>query len=316
MRYDASVATTARDEPDAIGRYVQLPGLRAHYLDFGGQGRPVVLLHGLASSSRIWSIVARALARTNRVVALDQRGHGLSAKPDTGYDVATVAGELAAFIDELRLRRPVIVGHSWGAHVALEFAARYPEVAAGVVLVDGGIEALDGKSWAEVEREMAPPDLSHLTPAGLIAQVREWDWGRFWNADVEATLLSLFELAADGTVRPRLSKRNHMQILRAVWEQSLPDVYAAMVAPVAIMPAIGGPEEAVEKRRQVARARALLRQSTVRWFPDSSHDIPLEHPAELAKAIGSFASKLDAASIPDVNPRLNLAPMSGVGAGA
>ena len=218
-RQTTSVVFEKHESPRV--RSAQLSGLRLGYRDYGGFGRPIVLLHGLASSSHIWDVVGNTVSKTHRVVALDQRGHGTSDEPLAGYDFESVTADLAGFIDALGLYRPIIVGHSWGAHVALEFAARRPNDVSGIVLVDGGYEGLEGKTWAEIERDMAPPDLTHLTPQGLIEQVKEWEWGEFWNDHVEAEVLSLFEIDPSGTVRPRLSKASHMQILRAVWEQRL-----------------------------------------------------------------------------------------------
>src|SRR5687768_7247630 len=111
-------------------------GVRLHCLDWGGAGRPLVLLHGLASSCRIWDFTAPLLAERFRVFALDQRGHGLSDRPGS-YTFAEVTGDLAGLLQGLGLERPVIAGHSWGASVALQFAAKYPEVPAALALIDG-----------------------------------------------------------------------------------------------------------------------------------------------------------------------------------
>ena len=87
-------------------------------------------------ASGIW--LAPPLAHVFRVIALDQRGHGLSDTPDDGYDFKTITGDLARAIGALGWERPLVVGHSWGANVALQLAADYPALPSGVVLVDGG----------------------------------------------------------------------------------------------------------------------------------------------------------------------------------
>lgn len=83
-----------------------LDGLDFHYRDWGGTGTPLVLLHGLASTSHIWDLAAPLLAQEYRVLALDQRGHGTTSKPDTGYDSKTFVGDLRAFVGETGLERP------------------------------------------------------------------------------------------------------------------------------------------------------------------------------------------------------------------
>src|SRR5690242_7975437 len=126
-------------------------GLVMQYRDWGGGGRPILLLHGLASSAHIWELVAPRLRTRGRVVALDARGHGASAKPDEGYDYATIVADLAGALQALSLARPVVVGHSWGASVALAYAAQ-DATCAGVVLVDGGVvdmQARPDATWEE-----------------------------------------------------------------------------------------------------------------------------------------------------------------------
>ena len=74
----------------------------------------------------------------HHVLAIDQRGHGLSDKPQHGYDFASVAGDVRGLIETLGLRHVILAGQSWGGNVALEVAARFPGLAAGYIFVDGG----------------------------------------------------------------------------------------------------------------------------------------------------------------------------------
>lgn len=89
--------------------------------------RSFLLVHGLASNAQLWGgMSAELAARGHRVVAVDQRGHGLSSKVDDGFDFATLTDDLVAVADAMDLERPVVVGQSWGANVALELAVRHP----------------------------------------------------------------------------------------------------------------------------------------------------------------------------------------------
>ena len=96
-----------------------------HVRDSGGPdvAPPILLVHGLASNARIWDLLAPLLAASFRVAALDQRGHGGSDKSEDGYALAAIAGDLAKAIGALGWRRPLVVGHSWGANVALQLAS-------------------------------------------------------------------------------------------------------------------------------------------------------------------------------------------------
>ena len=122
-----------------LDEIVTIDGLDFHCQDWGGVGRPIVLLHGLASTCHIWHLTAPILARNFSVIAMDQRGHGDSTKPDYGYDFASVARDAAGLIKAKDLRSPIVVGHSWGGDVALELAAAHPELVGGLCFVDGGM---------------------------------------------------------------------------------------------------------------------------------------------------------------------------------
>src|SRR4051794_30365727 len=105
----------------------------------GDGGRPFVLVHGLASNAHLWDGVADRLAVLGHAVTtVDQRGHGQSDKPDSGYDFATVTDDLAALIGALGYERPVLAGQSWGGNVVLELAWRLPDRGSGVVGVGRG----------------------------------------------------------------------------------------------------------------------------------------------------------------------------------
>src|SRR3954447_2943784 len=107
----------------AGGIDVDLPGngVRLRATRWPGQGVPVLLLHGLASTRRFWDLVVPALVAAGLpVVALDQRGHGESPAQDhDDFSQAAVASDAATALDALGLSRAVVVGHSWGASIAM-----------------------------------------------------------------------------------------------------------------------------------------------------------------------------------------------------
>ena len=272
-------------------RCVEANRLRFHCWDWGGAGRPAVLLHGLASNARIWDFVAPLLAEQARVVAVDQRSHGLTAGPETGYGFAETTADLAGVVEALGFERPVIAGHSWGANVAVEFAARYPAVPSGIVLVDGGIFSPrgDGASWEDTERRLAPPRLAGTPRARLLEMIRSGDLGGFWRPEFEAIIMAGFESRADGTVAPRLTYERHLQIVRALWEVDTRARFPEVTCPVLLLPAIRGNDESAQRKREgVAAALSLLQNGRVTWLEDSVHDVPLQRPELVAEAILDF----------------------------
>lgn len=289
-------------------QFVELPGrgpggrgsLRLHYRDWGGEGRALVLLHGLASNARIWDLTAPHLTSRFRVIALDQRGHGLSDKPDEGYTFGEVSGDLAALIQALALERPLIVGHSWGGNVAVQFAADRPQELCGAVLVDGGIlelSAMPGMTWERAQEMMAPPPLDGMKLSAFLQAARGWpELGSLWNDQVQEIVLANFEVADDGTIQPRLSRDRHLKILRALWEQRPSQLWEKVRSPVLLVPAArDSPERRnamwmESKRRAIEVALQKLPGVRVLWMEDTIHDVPLERPRELAGAVAEFGA--------------------------
>jgi pimeloyl-ACP methyl ester carboxylesterase len=270
-------------------------GIRLHARDWGGSGQAVVLLHGLASNARIWDGVAPRLAAAGpRVVALDLRGHGASDQPSSGYDFATVGRDLEAALAGLGLERPVVVGHSWGADVALGFAADRPAAVAGLALVDGGL--LGAAEWAgptleAARRRMAPPRFA-VPLADWLASAGRFDaggsGGQPWVRDY---LRAGVEVDDRGVARSRFRFDNHMQVVDALWVQRPAALYPLVACPVLLCPA-GDPADGGDvaaKRAAVARALDLFPSANVTWFEDTMHDIPLQRPAELAAELTRLA---------------------------
>lgn len=243
-----------------------------------------LFVHGLASNARLWDGAAEALAENGYdSVAVDQRGHGRSDKPGHGFDFATLAEDLATVVGEWG--GPVVaVGQSWGGNVVLEFAARHPELVSAVVCVDGGfIRLADAFADREAMLEaLAPPRFEGLRRADLEAGMRARLDG--WPESGVAGQLANFEDLPDGTVRSRLARADHLEILRHLWDHD-PDALAdRVVAPILLIAVPGG---MITKAERVAAFGAAHPGATVVWL-EGDHDIHAQHPDVVADAILAF----------------------------
>ena len=268
--------------------WVTVDGLSFHYRDWGGSGQPVLLLHGLASTCHIWDLVAPFLAQECSVIALDQRGHGESAKPNEGYDFASVAGDVLGVISQLGWDAPVVVGHSWGGSVALEMAVRAPESMKGMVWVDGGMINSSARysSVEDAKLEMAPPDFTGVRADGFLERVRSRRPGHGMTPEVADIVLANFEVLEDQTLRARLSRANHLRIIEALWDHRPAELYGKVQCPVLILPARQQNSSAAQERG-VDEAEELLPNSKTVWLEDSIHDVPLQRPELVADLIKS-----------------------------
>ncbi|MBQ0847348.1 alpha/beta fold hydrolase [Streptomyces sp. NPDC057621] len=138
----------------------------------GGEQAPgVLLLHGLMGRASHWASTARWLAERHRAVALDQRGHGQSAKPpETEYTRGAYVEDAEAALEELGLAPAVLIGHAMGALTAWQLAARRPDLVRGLVICDMRASALGAASQREWEEWFK----SWPVPFATLADVRKW----------------------------------------------------------------------------------------------------------------------------------------------
>lgn len=281
------VSSASLDAPEPA----EVPGagdVRLRALRWRPTGEPrgrFLLVHGLASNAMLWGGVARELARRgHESVAVDLRGHGRSDRPETGYDFATVTGDLIAAIAALGWERPVAVGQSWGGNLVVELAARAPDAVAGVAAVDGGTIELSRHypRWEDCARELRPPALAGMPAADLETRIRAAHPD--WPEEGVAATMNNFETLPDGTIRPWLTLDRHMAILRALWEHRPEERFPGMRSPVLLIPARSEGDDAgwaSERRAATARAVAALPRGRAVAI-DGDHDLHAQHPERIA----------------------------------
>lgn len=121
-----------------IGRIVEVDGLPVHTFEKGQGGPPVILIHGASVNLRDWSFsLMDRLARTNRVIAMDRPGFGYSQRGPGAWPPARQAAHLRKAALALGVRRPIVVGHSWGGAVAVSWGLDFPDDVTGIVPVSG-----------------------------------------------------------------------------------------------------------------------------------------------------------------------------------
>jgi pimeloyl-ACP methyl ester carboxylesterase len=269
--------------------------VRVHEGPSAASAPGLLLHHGLASSQRIWDLMLPRLTRRFRVVSYDARGHGLSAKPPSGYGFDHVVADARAVIKAARLRRPIVIGHSWGAMVTLELAARHPSAVGGAVLVDGGIATLRGTmDWAAVKRQLAPPHLAGMPMEEFRRMIRTFLGDAVEvTPEIEEIVLSVMHVDRRGRIRPRLSRANHFRILHAIWLHDPDAALARLSVPILPVLARGGgdPEWDDRKRRAAQRVSASGSPVRISWM-EGIHDLPLQHPDALARRVERFVRQL------------------------
>ena len=276
--------------------------IEIHYRYKGtGFNRSLIFLHGLASTCRIWDKTIAGLPDLS-VVSVDQRGHGETQQPEGDYGFAIFVKDLHSLIGTFEISRPIVIGHSWGGCVAIEYAAQYPGRIAGLVLLDGGFYDFQNEpeaNWEDLARKLAPPDFTGVNISTLLDRIKAGGVFGTWDETLETCIKSNFLIDHEGFFKARLDRVNHMKILKAIWNQEVATLYPKIDCPTLIVAARRNANDDKEnnfiqhKMRTVPIAGENIKKSKIVWFEDSVHDIPLQHPKTLADCIVNFASKLE-----------------------
>jgi pimeloyl-ACP methyl ester carboxylesterase len=260
----------------------------------------MLLLHGLSSNSRIWDWTAPLLTDRFHVIALDQRGHGLADVPEGGYGFDDATADVAEFVELMGLDRTIVVGHSWGASVALALGVDDPARVRGVVMVDGGlIDLSDHTSWEEAEVMLRPPEIAGIPMEQFVEGMKRWpNVSEMWSDELGEMILSNMDVR-DGKVYRRLAVPLHMQIARAIYDlhpmSLLPRLSMASMAIVCVTEPQDDRARAWHQLRleAVERAENAAPNVKVVVMEDTIHDVPVQKPRELAALVGDFAASLD-----------------------
>ena len=271
--------------------------LKVRYLDWGGEGAPLLALHGLASSAHWYDIVAPMLRDRYHIYAPDQRGHGQTTSATSGYDWQTLSRDLDRLLDHIGLDEVSVMGHSWGGNVATNFAANYPGRVKRLIMIDGGF--LDGRlfpgaSWETFSHRVRPRDVTGNRQE-FLDRLRN-QLGVIWNDEIERIVQTMVYEDEDGQIQDILQPENHAQVIRAMWDEpasmTMPRIQCpTLVVPAGPMPERAGSEYAQTRRRMVDAAERCLKDARVYWVSDTIHDIGYHKPQELAQVIGDFLAE-------------------------
>ena len=255
-------------------------GNRIHGLDFGGSGPTLICIHGVTGNAWNWHAVAQGLLECRRVVALDLRGYGESQwSPEQRYTTADHVADLACAVESLCTDEPVdLAGSSWGALVALHYAADRPDAVGRLAVID--VEP----SFEQSETELFPRPRQHEDHADVLAAVeRAYPNAPASMAEIVAS--TCFGPAPDGGLAPK-----HDPFFFERWPFRSDDHWhrlGELAMPVLFVHAA----DSFVRASVMAEMDQLTANSQLARVDASTHIIPVDNPAGLLDVLVPFLSQ-------------------------
>jgi pimeloyl-ACP methyl ester carboxylesterase len=262
-------------------------GRAFRFLEREGAGPSLLFLHGLGDSSDQFEPVAGLLPDGWRLLALDQRGHGGSHKPDEGYSPFDFADDARVFLDSVGLESAHLFGHSMGGRNALVLAAQHPDRVDSLILGDIGPDE-NLEDIEETRRFFEGLPDSFATPEEARSHWRRRK-ATYSEENLDLLMRNL-EIAPDGTLRWRYSTSACIAAVTAARSRSWWEFLPRVLRPTLLLHVEGStelPDEVAERMR-----RELPDPSYVQ-IPDSGHNFHLENPQRAAAEIARFVERLE-----------------------
>jgi len=294
--YNIYRARKAEREHPPTGRFVTVDGVRLHYIE-KGEGPPVVLLHGNVVTAEDFqtSGVLDLLATQHRVIAFDRPGFGYSDRPHgSAWSARAQADLLRGALVVLGINRPIVLGHSWGAAVALALALNHPDDVKGLVL-------LSGYYYPTLRADVllsSPPaipilgDLLRYSISPLLGKLMQPLLLRGMFAPLPVPANFTMGSTPNMSLRPgQIRAESQDGVAMIPGAVTMRHRYQELTMPVVIM---AGTKDHVVNAKQPRRLHAQIPHSILRLVPGVGHMLHYAVPAQVAEAIeeaGGLAMK-------------------------
>jgi pimeloyl-ACP methyl ester carboxylesterase len=267
-------------------RFLERRGLRFHVVSWGTGPNPVLLLHGVHGTAQSWDALIQALNGAVPAIAFDQRGHGQTTWPEAGYDVRTMADDAAAVAQQLAF--PIdVLGHGYGAAVALVLAAHHPHIVRRLVLSEPPFE---DRGFGPVSRIIMESPDSFPT----------WEAGRAFLAE---RMVGVTPETIDRRTNERLDRgddgrwrwRGHLPGMRKLLERPMKGLDVWQVAPRVLAPTVvvRGSRSVVFPVETFERLARVIPGAEGFQIANVGQALPDERPLALAHLLRGFLTPRD-----------------------
>jgi pimeloyl-ACP methyl ester carboxylesterase len=263
-----------------------------HYVEHNPNGKPTLtLLHGLTANAHAFDgLVAHGLTKHFRFIAPDLRGRGLSSKPAFRYTLEDHARDILGLLDELKIEKALLGGHSYGGLLSVYIAANYPDRVEKLVILDAAAE-MNPNAPAMLGPSLSRLDKTFPSYATYLEEMKAAPQNTFWDKNMESYYKADAHVRENGTVNPYPNLANIVEVATGVAQQSWVETFAQVSQPALLINALdnytlGEPLLPDFKAKETAELMANCEYVAV----DGNHQTMLygDNAAHIVKAIDKF----------------------------
>lgn len=267
--------TEGHPRPHTNMNFLTLNDITLHYTESGEPAAPaLVFINSLGTDLRLWDKVVPFFAGRCRVIRYDKRGHGLSDCPPAPYSIRDHATDLAGLLDQLGVKRAILVGISVGGMIALDFAAAWPERVQALVLCDTAAKIGTAVLWNERITAVRQNGIAFLQTAIL---------DRWFAPSFKANQPAAYRGYAN--MLNRMPAEGYAGTCAAIRDADLTEAARAITAPALVL---CGAEDLATPPQLVRGLCDLIPGADYREIPAAAHLPCLEQPAIMAAHMAQF----------------------------
>jgi len=245
------------------------------YYEITGEGDPLLLIHGLGSSTRDWEEQIPVFSEKFQVITIDLRGHGKTDKPKGPYSIKLFAEDIVELLNKLEIKRVNVLGISLGGGVAFQFAVDYPDLVKSLIIVNSTSEVLmdSFKQKREFIKRLFIIKLVGMKKMGQVLAPR-----LFIKPEQEDKRLKLIERWAEN------DKKAYLAALKTLKGWSVRENLATILCPTLVI----GSDEDYSPSSVKKEFTSLIPNAKFIEIEDARHAVPIEKPEEFNKIIMEF----------------------------
>ena len=264
-----------------------IDGIKIHFVE-AGEGPPLLFLHGLGGSWEDWAANLQSFAPSHRAMAIDFPGFGDSDKPELDYSIEWLTGIVEKFLEERKLDRVNVVGHSMGALVALNLAVQVGSRMQKLVVADVvGVEDKAGFLSYLLTRKIIGPDSRWEPIEGVMRDQFKGMIEIFIRAQKPKTSKGFFQSAPKSPVtgKPLLPMTPTVQMCASIIDFDIRPKLASIPQPTLIL---WGEKDPIAPPRDAVYLKGRLARATLTILEGCGHSPMQEQPARFDQEVGKF----------------------------